>query len=76
MLRAENRLRGDSEDWVGNTVASEILGVAPANVRKMLLRRGVEGEIVTQGSRKVHVYLRTDVERVAAGRRKKNVKRA
>lgn len=53
-----------SKAFVGNTEAAEILGVRPANVRKMLVRHGVVGQKVVQETRPVHLYQRSDVERV------------
>ncbi len=54
-----------SDAFVGNTEASELLGVLPSNTRKTLSRYGVEGQIVLQGKREVHIYHRDEVERVA-----------
>lgn len=64
-----------SEAFVGNTEAAEILDVRPANVRKMLVRYGVNGTQVDQGQRKVHIYPRSEVERVQKERQERTRKR-
>ncbi len=57
-------MRRVSDAFIGNTEAAEILDIRPANVRKMLVRYGVPGQQVTQGTRKVFIYPREEIERV------------
>jgi hypothetical protein len=67
--------QGINESLIGNTEAAEILGVRTSNVRKMLVRYGVEGQLIYRGSRPVHVYPRIEVERVQELRKTRKRKR-
>ena len=68
-------MRRAGEAFIGNTEAAELLGVKPQNVRKMLVRYGVDSWEVMNESRKVHLYHRGQVENVQKLRLKNKRKR-
>lgn len=55
-------------DFASTSDASEILGVAPGNVTKTMRAAGVVAQFLQQGNRKVTVYPRAAVVRVAEDR--------